>query len=273
MIELPESSILAKQIESTCMHKKIERVIVNHSPHKFAFFTGDANLYPLYLEGKKLTAVRSFGGQVELEFEDMKLDFTDGASPRYVRPGEKDPLKHQLLIRFDDQSSIFVTIAMYGMMYLYSQPEEINPYTKMALVKPSPLSDAFTQEYFDQIVAECPDGMSAKGILATQQHIPGLGNGVLQDILFNAEVHPKHKKANLSADQIDLLYRSIKETLTRMVDLGGRVTEKDFFGNNGGYVPILYAKTAGHPCPACGATIAKEAYMGGSITFCPRCQK
>ncbi|MFA6873005.1 MAG: zinc finger domain-containing protein, partial [Bacteroidaceae bacterium] len=27
------------------------------------------------------------------------------------------------------------------------------------------------------------------------------------------------------------------------------------------------------PCPRCGNQIRKEAYMGGSIYYCPTCQK
>jgi len=39
---------------------------------------------------------------------------------------------------------------------------------------------------------------SIKFLLATEQRIPGLGNGVLQDILFKAKIHPKRKVADLS---------------------------------------------------------------------------
>ena len=39
--------------------------------------------------------------------------------------------------------------------------------------------------------------LSAKAFLATEQHFPGIGNGVLQDILFAAQIHPKRdRKAN-----------------------------------------------------------------------------
>jgi len=29
----------------------------------------------------------------------------------------------------------------------------------------------------------------------------------------------------------------------------------------------------GRPCPACGALIKKEAYMGGTVYYCESCQR
>ena len=38
------------------------------------------------------------------------------------------------------------------------------------------------------------------------------------------------------------------------------------------YRTVLCAKTAGTPCPACGTMIVKQAYLGGSVYYCPVCQ-
>jgi formamidopyrimidine-DNA glycosylase len=43
----------------------------------------------------------------------------------------------------------------------------------------------------------------------------GLGNGVLQDILFNAGINPKRKMGTLTETEIDGLYRSIIDTLAK----------------------------------------------------------
>jgi formamidopyrimidine-DNA glycosylase len=112
-----------------------------------------------------------------------------------------------------------------------------------------------------------------KALLATEQRIPGLGNGVLQDILFNAGIHPKCKKSGLTDCNKDELFRSLKNTLRSMTDEGGRDTEKDFFGKNGGYKTILSKNTVNSPCPKCGEKILKEAYLGGAVYYCPVCQK
>jgi len=44
-------------------------------------------------------------------------------------------------------------------------------------------------------------------------------------------------------------------------------------GKPGRYKTLLSRNTVNKPCSACGTIIRKEAYMGGSIYFCPQCQK
>lgn len=58
-----------------------------------------------------------------------------------------------------------------------------------------------------------------------------------------------------------------------MVLKGGRDTQPDLFGNNGGYQTIHSSKTWKNPCPRCGSAIMKEAYLGGSVYYCTECQK
>jgi formamidopyrimidine-DNA glycosylase len=57
-----------------------------------------------------------------------------------------------------------------------------------------------------------------------------------------------------------------------MTNMGGRDTEKDLFGNIGGYKTILSKNTFKNPCPHCGDAIVKETYLGGAVYFCPTCQ-
>jgi len=115
--------------------------------------------------------------------------------------------------------------------------------------------------------------LSAKAFLATEQRIPGLGNGVLQDILYAAKIHPKRQIGTLTDAEKETLLQSVKSTLKEMTLQGGRDTTKDLFGRPGGYSTRLSQATLEKPCPVCGGTIVKQAYMGGSIYFCEGCQK
>jgi formamidopyrimidine-DNA glycosylase len=58
-----------------------------------------------------------------------------------------------------------------------------------------------------------------------------------------------------------------------MTEQGGRDTERDLFGCFGGYKTILSKNTVDTPCLVCGTVIKKEPFMGGSIYYCPGCQK
>ena len=70
-----------------------------------------------------------------------------------------------------------------------------------------------------------------------------------------------------------LLYQTIRNELHKMVTLGGRDSEKDIFDNYGKYKRIMHNKSVGTPCPICGILIKKQQYLGGTIYFCPSCQK
>jgi len=137
---------------------------------------------------------------------------------------------------------------------------------------PSPLADTFDEAYFDNLWSEAKPSLSAKALLATEQRIPGLGNGVLQDILFNANIHPKRKLETMSDVDMAKLFHSVKNTLKEMRDLGGRDTEKDLFNQSGGYQTILSKNTLAFPCRTCGSGLVRQAFLGGNIYFCPVCQ-
>lgn len=272
MLEIPESKTIADQLNRTVKGKTISHVAAASSPHGFAFFSGDPGDYPDMLEGKTLGNAYALAGLVEIEAGKMRLLFGDGTNIRYYAAGEKLPPKHQLFIEFKDGSALVCTIQMYGGIWLFPAGKNDNPYYKVTMEKPNPLTDDFDEAYFLKMLAEAKPTLSAKAFLATEQRIPGLGNGVLQDILFNAKINPRNKISTLCAKDQKQLFRSVKKTLKAMSDKGGRDTEKDLFGNPGGYRTILSSKTLKDPCPVSGSTIIRQAFLGGNIYYCPDCQ-
>ena len=273
MIELPEAIVLAKQIDKTTTGKRINKVTAAKSPHKFAWYYGDPKEYHGLLVGKAIDSAASYGGLVEISANGATLLFGDGANLRYYPEEEVLPDKHQLLIEFEDGSSLVGSVRMYGGLWAFPAGSFDNKYYQIAKEKIPPLSNAFNRTYFDSLFHEKTNKLSLKAFLATEQRIPGLGNGVLQDILFNAKMHPKKKLKTLSSKDKGELLDSLKLTLTQMVNGGGRDTETDLYGRRGGYKTLFSRNTVNKPCLVCRTTIKKEAYMGGSIYFCPRCQK
>lgn len=273
MLELVEANVLTEQINNTLVGKQISQVITEQSPHKFAFFHGDPQSYNQQLKGRSIQKAVANGGHLEIKAGDCALLFSDGVSLRYHEKNEKRPLKHQLLLEFEDGSALSASVLMYGFLSCYKDDECDNEYFLIAKDKPSPLTKAFDEKYFmDMLSAPGMEKLSAKALLATEQRIPGLGNGVLQDILYQASIHPKRKVKTFTSEEKTNLFRSIKSTLEEMIRKGGRDTEKDLFGNNGGYQTKLSKNTVGQPCKICGSIIQKEAYLGGSIYYCNGCQ-
>ena len=272
MIEIPESITIALQLNETVRDKTIRRIIANASPHKFAFYHGDPVGYSALLAGKVIGESFGIGSMIEITAGDRRIVFGDGANLRYDDDLSKIPSKHQLLLEFDDGSALVCTVQMYGSVLAFMEGTCDKKYYLVAKEKPQPLANAFNRAYFDTLRMESPDKLSVKAFLATEQRIPGLGNGVLQDILFHAGIHPKRKMRTVTEIEFERLFRAIKDTLAEMTRMGGRDTEKDLFGNVGEYRTLLSKNTVGKPCPVCGTDIQKAAYMGGSIYWCPVCQ-
>ncbi len=274
MLELPEAYILAGQINENLIGKRIMNVTAAQSPHKFAWYHGDPQKYHELLSGKIIESAVSYGGMVNIFVEDSMLVFGEGISLKFHYAGEERPKKHQLLVEFEDFSALSATVQMYGGLWCFKDGEFDNQYYQIAKDKPSPLTDKFDKEYFNRIL-EAPgaEKLSAKALLATEQRIPGLGNGVLQDILYNCGIHPKRKVSSFTDSEKNAIFNSIKSTLAEMVCLGGRDTERDLFGCPGGYKTKVSKNTVDKACPKCGSIIIKEAYMGGNIYYCPQCQK
>lgn len=273
MLEFPEASAITAQLNETISGKRIINVVAAQHSHKLAWYYGDPQNYHELLCNKVIKRTESHGGLVEIMAGDACILLGDGINLRYFVDGEKLPAKHQLFIEFEDFSSIVASVQMYGSLLAYPFGKNDNPYYLIAKEKTNPLSENFDEVYFNDIISGSEKGLSLKAFLATKQRIPGFGNGVLQDVLFNAKMHPKKKLDTLNDLDIHTLFNSIKTTLAEMTFGGGRDTERDLFGCYGGYKTILCKSTINKPCSICGDTLKKESYMGGNIYFCPTCQK
>jgi formamidopyrimidine-DNA glycosylase len=273
MLEFPEAAVMSQQLNQTVKGKTVKSATAAQTPHKLTWYKGDPQHYSELLNGRRMGQACGRGALVTVQVEQATLVFSDGVNLRFHQPGEPRPAKHQFLIEFADGSGLSAVTQMYGGIVCF-EGEYDNFYYTAALEKPALLSPAFDSRYFDSLAApEAITKLSLKAFLATEQRIPGLGNGVLQDILFNAYLHPKKKLSTLNESQKTTLFRSLEETLTAMLQKGGRDTEKALLGHNGGYICQVSKNSVGQPCPRCGTIIKKEAYMGGSVYYCEGCQK
>lgn len=273
MLEIPESLTLAKQLNDTMKGKRVVEAEAAHTPHSFAWYAGDPARYAEIMEGCVVGESTSIGSMVEMRLGEYSFVVGDGTNVRYYASGEKLPERYQTRITLEDDSSLICTVQMYGAMFLVRPEIYDNPYYLAGVQKPLPGTEDFDYEYFTSLRENVSGSMSIKGFLATEQRIPGLGNGVLQDILLQAGLHPKKKIGTLTESRWKQIYQAVVETLVKMTAAGGRDTEKNLFGEKGRYTTMLSKKTYGSGCPYCGSIIQKANYMGGTVYFCPGCQE
>jgi len=277
MIELPEAFTIARQMNTTLKGKRIVEGMRGNAPHKFAFYNHTPEEYAAILQGTTVGETREHGGLILVDIEPEYVLTLGGGGERIVlhQNAQTLPKKHQLLLHFADDMYLSVTVQGWGAAQLVRQSE----LAKHLSVGPgagsvSPLSDAFTWEYFQGLVGalEADDARSVKLFLTSKPGVLGIGNGCLQDVLFHAKIHPRRRMVDVTEAERRALYEAIRSTLKTMADQGGRDSDYDLFDHPGGYKRILHSKSVGQPCPNCGTPFEKAQYLGGSVYFCPACQ-
>ncbi len=274
MIELPEALVIARQIDEVLRGKEIAVGNQGNALHKFAFYSRSSADYEAILPGKTVSGGRYLGSTILVNLEpDYVLALGDGGCRVQFHSSDITlPKKHQLFIRFTDGTYLTVTIQMWGGILLLHQSEwSHHPLIKTGV---SPLSDEFTQDYFFKLVDEIPpeDSRSVKYFIISKPGILGIANGYTQDILFRAGLHPKRRITTLTSQEREKFYSAIRQTVQDAVKLCGRDSERDLFGQPGGYRRILDNRSEGRPCPNCGTLVMKISYLGGASYFCPKCQ-
>lgn len=275
MFELPEYTILAKQINKTLVGKTIKKGNLGNSPHKFVWYNRKHDEFTKLTHGKVAGKAWVQGRWLIIPLEPgYNLVLGECGGRIIYHPADsKLPEKYHLWLEFEDGSSFTATTQMWGAMELYEAgKEQERQYIKDMRV--TPVEKAFTVKCFSNLIDELLEGQkrSAKSLLTQDQLIPGLGNASAQDILFRAHLLPRRALSELSPGQRRDLYDSVVDTVHEIIEKGGRNDETDLFGKSGRYVRIMDRKAAGEPCPECGTKIQKMQYLGGACYFCPKCQ-
>jgi formamidopyrimidine-DNA glycosylase len=274
MIEMPEATTIARQMHETLTGKTFQHFSRGPLTHKFLWLNKPAEEYDAFVAGMPVTGAKSFGRSIFLYIGETHLNLFAELGGRIVdhKQGATLPAKYHLRWDFTDGSSLTYSLQMWGFVGLLNKSElSAPPFTDVGI---PPLSDEFTFERFNQLLEEYPEKRSKgiKGFMVTSKYVFGIGNGYLQDILFRAKIHPARKIPTLSPEERSQLYSAIQGTLAEAIRLNGRDDEHDLFDDPGGYRRVMCNQTMGSPCPTCGSTIQKLAYLGGACYLCPTCQ-
>jgi formamidopyrimidine-DNA glycosylase len=273
MFELPEYITLAKQINTTLYGKTIHEGSLGNSPHKFVWYNRTLQEFAALTKGKTVGKAYTKGRWLFIPLiPDYVLVFGECGGKIVFHSTLNDvPPKYHLLIIFDDGTALSAMTQMWGAMELYAQGDELKRQYIRGM-RPTPVDPEFTNQYFSNLIDESnkTEKRSVKGLLTQDQLIPGLGNSIAQDIMYNAKLHPRHPIGDLRGEEKKRLFDSIQKTLKEAISMGGRDDEYDLYGKKGGYKRILSKET--ERCMTCGGKVEKMQYLGGSTYYCPKCQ-
>ncbi len=138
----------------------------------------------------------------------------------------------------------------------------------IARLGPDPLADNFTVDQFAELLAG--NRTQIKGLLRDQGVIAGIGNAYSDEILHVAKMSPYRLASSLEPGDVQLLYDSIRDTLTDAVvraaglQAGELKTEKK--------LGMRVHGRAGEKCPVCGDTVREVSFATSFLDYCPTCQ-
>jgi formamidopyrimidine-DNA glycosylase len=139
---------------------------------------------------------------------------------------------------------------------------------RVATLGPDPMSDAFTEQVFADILSAA--GRSQiKGVLRDQRQIGGIGNAYSDEILHVAKMSP-FKPASMPPEDIHDLYVAIRSTLKEAVDRSDGLAASELKGEKKSNLRVHGRN--GLPCPVCGDTVRQVIYADSTFQYCPTCQ-
>ena len=271
MPELPEIYHLAAQMNEELPGKTIGDVVVRQEK----CLNTTAVDFKAIVKGNKIGMITAKGKWIFVKLEPdayFLLSLGMGGNVLYHKKGESLPEKYQLAFTFDDGSRLSISFWWFG--YAHAVKSDALAAHKMtSKLGISPVDeDAFTYERFNDMLKSKKGNI--KSILLSQEHIAGIGNVYVQDILFKAGIHPDRKAPTLSDGEKKALYKAIKGNLRSALALGGLAFEKDLYGNPGKITvdDFMAGYREGKPCPTCGTPIEKIKTGSTASYVCLKCQ-
>ena len=270
MPELPEVHALAADLDARLRGRTVARLDL----HSFAALkTFDPPVSALV--DQVIRGVTRHGKFLDFTIGDLHLvmhlaragwvRWNDGTRPTPARTG-KSPLAAQLLL--DDGTGLNITEAGTKKslaIYLVHQPADV---PGIARLGPDPLSEDFTEERFQGILAAAGRAQ-IKGVLRNQSTIAGIGNAYSDEILHVAKMSP-FKPASMNPDETARLYDAMQTTLRDAIARSEGLAASELKKEKKSGMRV-HGRT-GEACPVCGDTVRQVIFHDSTLQYCPTCQ-
>lgn len=266
MPELPDLVYIEKRLNQYLPGKAIKRVIVKEpvvfrilTPGGLAELTG-RKFGGIHRHGPFL--VFKFEGEIELVIHPMlagRLQFI---------PQSQNPARARCCtFVLDDGNALhYLDDKRMGKIYLV-QAGDYPSIPRFLQQGSHILSTEFTFEKFENLMRKRRH--QVRVFLMDQTALSAIGNAYADEILFEAQIHPKTLCSQLSSDQQRRLFESIKNIIKWGIDeveKSGQPIEIKVRQH------MRVRNRKDQPCPRCGTTIRRAGVLGHDAFFCPNCQ-
>jgi len=187
---------------------------------------------------------------------------------------KKDPMNRfiHFVITFNNKEKLYFSDARkFGKITLLDT-KTAHDTKHLNNIGPEPLDKNFDLEKLKEVLNKKPNG-KIKTILMDQSVVAGIGNIYSDEILWRAGVNPERKISKIKEGEMVLMFKAIKETLTKGIDFGGDSMSdyRNIYGLPGKFQlhHEAYRRT-GEKCrkKGCKGIIKRKVINGRSAHFC-----
>src|SRR3954463_13785407 len=227
------------------------------------------------LEGVRITGARRRAKHliVELDSADyLVFQLKIGGQLLLVPPVEEPETALMLVLHLDGERRLFLRDETGFSRARLLDAGELEE--RLSSLGPEPLEDGFGADYLPRVIGS--RRAQIKPLLLDQKVVSGIGNIYVDEILYDARLHPRRKANTLSGEEWSRLHATILENLAAGVEHRGTTVRlyKDVLGRPGEHQNYLRVfEKHGKPCPDCEGTVVREKVGGRPTHFCPSCQR
>lgn len=172
-------------------------------------------------------------------------------------------------IRFDDGSELRLVEHGSEKRARVWLAEDVDDVAELKAIGPDPARNEMEEGAF--VSALRAASRRLKSFLTDQRAIAGIGNGLSDEILYEACLSPLQLTKNLSDEEASRLYRAMLHVLERQMALlresaGGTLPQREPSEH------YAVHDHAGERCRRCGGAIARISYADHETFYCPGCQ-
>jgi len=256
MPELPEVEAWVRELDPQVRRAPIESARPGHVATLKTF-----DPRPEALAGRTFAGARRRGKNLLFPSADgelvLRVHLMSAGRLRYLAAGKKRPSRPMFEVGFADGGGLVLTEAgkkkRAGVWLL--TPERLD--AELSHLGPDALEvDART---LAEILGR--ERRQLHPLLRDQRALAGIGRAHANEIVWEARLSPFRLSTDLGEQEVDLLARSIREDLSRALEL--RVAGK---GDDAVY--RVHGRF-GEPCPRCGETLRRVDFEEHTITYCP----
>lgn len=275
MPELPEVETIKEDLRELVVGARIEKAEVLdpglvEQPSSEEFIRR--------LEGVRVTGARRRAKHLIVELDpgdSVVFQLKIGGQLLLVPPVKEPRTALMLVLYLDGDRRLFLRDDTRFTRVRLLNAEELEE--RLSSLGPEPFGEEFKGngvEYLREALSS--RRAQIKPLLLDQKVVSGIGNIYVDEILYDARLHPRRKANTLSGEEWSRLHAAILENLAAGVEHRGTTVRLyrdvlDRAGEHQNYLRVF--EKHGKPCPDCEGTVVREKVGGRPTHFCPSCQR